>query len=85
MYGHVRSCIYAALPTLDSQSMRSPPPLIHRYKIYQSGHIERTPRRYRNNSYCTWLNSLKFGVDFGVRSVHYAGPRVMLGTTLLDF
>jgi hypothetical protein len=45
--------------------------------IYQSRHIELTPRRYRNNSYCRWLNSLKFGDDFGVRSAHYAGHYVI--------
>jgi hypothetical protein len=51
-------------------------------QMYQSRYIEITPRRYRNNSSCTWLNSLKFGVDFGVWSAHYAGPRVTLSTTL---
>jgi hypothetical protein len=51
-------------------------------RIYQSRHIELTPRIYRNNSYCMWLNSLKFGVDFGVRSAHHAGPRVNLRRAL---
>jgi hypothetical protein len=49
---------------------------INRY-IYQSRHIELTPRRYRNDSYCMWLNSLKFGVHFGVQSAHYTGHYIV--------
>jgi hypothetical protein len=35
--------------------------------IYQASPLELNTKKYRDNSYCTWLNSLKFSAGVGVQ------------------